>query len=200
MVLAALATVDDVVALLGRALTTEENGRIDGLLRSASAKIRSATCQQITAGESTARRRVLHGKVRLPQKPVTEVASVTRASDALALEFFWPGQQHVQTWLWRIDDFHNVPGLRRELDVVDVTYSHGYDVVPEDIVAVTVNVVLRSLGIPATEGGITQEAIQGYSYRRGVVGAAGALGLLPDELDVLKPYSAGSRVGTVRLT
>lgn len=199
MALDPLALVADLEATLGRALTTEEAARADALLASASARVRVECRQDLTAATSTVRRRVIEGVVRLPQRPVTDVTDVKRP-DGTALTFNWPGLGHVQVWLLApLDDFVDVPWPPHELDVVDVTYDHGYTEIPAELVAVTVNIALRALGQKPTDGGTSKETIQSYSYERGTVGAAGPLGLLPDERELCKRYAAGRGVGTVRL-
>lgn len=202
----ALATVDDLEAVLGRDLTDAEGARADRLLTAASNRVRRAAGgQQFTAVKGDViRRRVLNRHVWLPQRPVNNVIAV-QLPDATDLTFAWAGLSEVQVWLLLPTSFALAPWPPRERDVVDITYDHGYDPdygydsIPEEVRDIVVNVVTRALGLDPLDAGLTEESIQGYTYRRGAIGAAGPLGLLPDELEVLRPYAARSRVGTLRL-
>lgn len=202
----ALATVDDLEATLGRELTDDESARADRLLISASNRARRAAGgQQFTAVKAdVVRRRVLQRHVWLPQRPVNNVTAV-QLPDGTDLTFAWAGLSEVQVWLLLPTTFVEAPWPPRERDVVDITYDHGYDPdygyaeIPEEVRDVVVNAVLRALGVDPTDGSLTGETVEGYGYTQGVIGAAGPLGLLPDELDILRPYGARRRVGTLRL-
>lgn len=193
MALPALATNADVEAALGRALTPTETNRVAQLLASASARFRAEARQQITPATSTVRLRAmssaspLHGQawwscwVRLPQRPVVAVTAVVDM-DGSAVDF-----EHLA------DDLVGVRACGR----VDVTYDHGYAEIPAAVVGVVAQMAARALGTPPDQSGITQESIVGYSYQLGGAAAAGAFGMLPDELAVARSY--GRRAGTVRL-
>lgn len=196
----ALATVDDLEAVLGRSLTTPEAARADRLLVAASNRVRRAAGgQKFTAVTGdVVRRRVLERHVWLPQRPVNDVSAV-RLPDGTDLTFYWAGLQEIQVWLLLPTSFVEAPWPPRERDVVDITYDHGYEDIPEEIRDVVVNVVTRALGLDPLDAGLTEEIIQGYTYKRGTIGAAGPLGLLPDELAILEPYNARRKVGTLRI-
>jgi hypothetical protein len=181
-----LATSADVVARLGRALTTVEAARIDALLTDASASVRNYTRQTITEETTTDRLRVRGGKVRLPQRPVTAVTSVTNMNgDPVLYQWFgfddlWTSPNVPDTWAWE--------PWRTGIMAVDVTYTHGYDPVPDDIVGVVCSIVMRAIGREPVDAGITTESIQGYSYTLGSAAAAGGFGMLQAERDILDAY------------
>lgn len=185
----ALATPQQVIDL---AETDPTDGtRVAFLLEAASAAVRRYTGQQFTRSATTERLRVgRNDRLRLPQRPVNAVTTVeTPTGIGLAEGSTWVFDGIDELWfscrpwvgLWY------PPGV--PADVVDVTYDHGYDETPADVVAVVCGIVLRAYGSPSEQGGIVQESITNYSYGRGSVGAAGAVGLLPDEkraLDVFR--------------
>lgn len=194
MSLPALAEVSDVEARLGRDLTDSEAIRLPVLLADASAKVRNFTGQEITERESTDRVRITarDGHVRLPQYPVTAVASVISVESSIAIPFFWDG---ITLWGWGRFPQSNIEApfynrARRHGVVVDATYTHGFADVPDDIVALVCQVAARALGSPADQSGITTESMEGYTYTLGAAAAAGGLGLLPAEKEILTGYMA----------
>ena len=181
-----LATTDDLEVRLGRALTSEETTKAEGLLADTSANVRGYTGQSFTEETTTQRVKIRNGFVLLPQRPVTAVDTVENTSGT-AVSFTWDGLERVYVPAQVPDSFSWEP-YRAPLSLVDVTYTHGYETVPADIVGVVCGVTLRALGQDPMDGGTTQESIDGYSFSRGTTGAAGGFGLLPDERVVLDRY------------
>lgn len=68
---------------------------------------------------------------------------------------------------------------------------------PDDVVAIVCQMVGRSIGRPADETALRQEAIAGYSYTVGAAASAGPVGLLADEKEALRDYRKPA--GTVHL-
>jgi hypothetical protein len=129
--------------------------------------------------------RVRRGKVKLPQRPIIAVTSVVDAN-ANPILYSWDGIESVNVASnldsWSFEPW--VDGIRTAV----VTYTHGYDPIPDDIVGVVCSIVMRALGREPVDAGITSESIQGYSYSIGVVGAAGAFGMLNSEMAILDAY------------
>lgn len=200
MALDSLASDEDVKERLGRDLTDAETTRLDALLRDASAVVRGrrVTGQDFTRSVTSVRRRILRGEVVLPQRPVNAVSAVAHPDGTPVTRFRWNGESTVYAFLWNPQTDFETP-WRPGFDVVDVTYDHGYDEIPDIVVAVVSNMVIRALGMPPDESTTVLERIEGYEYRRAEAAVAGVLGILPDELAMLRPYSAGSRSRTVRL-
>jgi len=195
-----LATIDDLQGRLGRTLTGEELTRANSALTDASATVRNYTRQQITQATSTETCRLYGGTlthagvwypvvVRLSQRPVTAVTDVVDL-DGNAVSFWWDGGQLVglaptATTESSFGDAQISPSLP-----VKVTYEHGWatgDPVYDTVTAVVCSVAARAIGRAPEDGAVQQESIAGYSYTVGVIGAAGALGLLPDEKERLSP-------------
>jgi hypothetical protein len=171
-----LATVEDVEARLGRTLIGTEEDQMEALLADVSAAVRAYTGQEITAGTSSDIRLKVQGTtVRLPQRPVTAVDGVDSVTGD-TLGFTWYAGDHLE--------LDSVPTV----GWVDVTYDHGYDDVPPDLIAVVCNIAMRAFGTPAEQTGLQSESIGTYSYTVGGAAAAGALGLLADEKKILDNY------------
>lgn len=194
--MAALATVQQVSDLAETDPT--DSARVQFLLDAASAAVRHYTGQTFTRETTTDRLRVRGGRIRLPQRPVNAVTAVATPT----------GIGLVENSTWAFDGAETIfvecvweglyfpPLLPR--DQLDVTYDHGYDEIPADVVAVVCGIVLRSYGTPAETGGMTGETITNYSYQRGSVASAGPSGLLPEEkraLDVFRRVGGSIRLG-----
>lgn len=124
--------------------------------------------------------------------PVISVESVLSVISGLPVQHYWDG---LALWGgWAFPD-SNIGGpiswnRRRHGIVLDVTYTHGIDPVPDEIVALVCQVAARALGVEPDQSGVSQETISGYSYTLGSAAAAGGLGLLPAEKEVLADYMA----------
>lgn len=189
MTLPPLALAADVEARLGRNLTATEVKRLAPLLADASAAVRLRAGQQFTAGTST---QVLpigpSRKVRLPQRPVTAIDEVVDPETDVALTYIWWDQSETIEVRPNVIDAWSFEPFHTNRLVAKVTYQHGYDVIPSDIVAVVCQIAARALGRPADQSGITQENIDGYGYSIGSAAAAGGLGMLPAEAEVCDRY------------
>lgn len=179
-----LATMDDFEGRLGRSLTTSEAVRVVLLLEGASGAVRTYTGQEITVGETTARLTVNRGVVRLPQRPVSAVDTV-EDTNGNPVTFTWLGDDRVQvpanvpdSWAW-------VP-WSNGITAVDVTYTHGYEVVPAEIVDLVCEKVRRVLEGQAAN--VTSVALGDASMSFGTIGAAGIAGFFPDEKALLDKY------------
>lgn len=157
-----LAAAADVAAELGLSneseLSTEQANRIPSLLLKASWKFRRAADRQFTAATYTQRLQVVGGRVRLPEDPVTDVASV-------------------------VDDAGNTVTYTRIGQWLDVSRHHTYDTsfmchdrfdvesgwfvtatytgggVPDEVRVTVAGIVARQLGLdPAATTGVKNVA------------------------------------------
>lgn len=176
-----LAEVSDLEDRLGVSIT--DTDQATAILTDASAAVRDAAYGQlISAGTSTVWLKVRRGFVRLPQRPVTAVTTVVDEHNN-AVPHSWLGDDRLRLDYGDAINAWEIEPYRNPLGEVKVTYNHGYTAgnVPDLVVAIVCNVALRALGRDPRDGGISQENIEGYGYQIGSVGAAGPVGLLPEE-------------------
>lgn len=203
--MADLATAADVEARLGRQLTDEEEARVPALLADASALVREFTGQQLDAitGDTIVLRPV-GSLLRLPQRPVTAVTSVSAVgpdgSSVGALSgWTWDGRDKVDlTWAQRAGSW---PTTWRDPlpDTYQVLYDHGYDPLPHTVMSTVCAMVLRTLLSPSMTPGMVAERIGSYNYQlqqgSGAVGAS--VVLTEDDEKSLRRYGP-RRFGTIQ--
>lgn len=164
-----LATPEDVEARLGRVLTGEESARVDALLRDASATIREFTGQTLSFAADQTYELYADGTILvLPELPavVDETHPMTVRVDGVEVTDYERRRSHL----------YRRQGWGR---VAEVTYSHGYETIPDAIVTVTCWIVIRALG--------------SYSYRNQDGPQSGATSLLPSERYTLQRYRRSTR-------
>lgn len=193
MALPPLAVLSDVTSRLPSTITVETT-RANSLLVDASAVVRSYTKQQFTQSQTTERIRPIGYRIRLPQKPVISVDSLSlilsNAAPVAFPGFWWDGSDEV--WLLNENQVINLAeelmyALRYETPVALITYTHGYSTVPDDVRAVVCSMVTRTLTAPGL-GGVVSEGVGEYSYRLSDAAAQGALTLTDSEKNVLSSY------------
>jgi hypothetical protein len=135
-----LADPSDLADRLGVTFTSEQNDRAAALLADASAAVRNYTRQDITIVEDDVATLETTAEqwLFLPQRPVISVSSVVAGGATLATGF----------WKLENDALFRYYGWASRLylagttqpwnqpDTIVVTYTHGYGVVPDDIVRV----------------------------------------------------------------
>lgn len=172
-----LASLEDVVALLGRDLTTAEEGRATAVLAKASALFRREAGQTFTPGSSRVRLKVNGGRVYLPERPVVDVTSVTDDDDS-AVEFTRRGQ-----WL---------DTCRRSHEFVTVAYDHGGEV--PDLVRWTLAEIAKKILTlaPEAEQGAASVSRTAGPFAENVTYAAWAVGgqtaLSPDDAALARTF------------
>ena len=189
-----LASQDQVETILGRALTEAEATRCTGLLAAASARFRAEARQDFTAAETTRVLRVADGRVRLPLWPVTAVTAVhavTTAGTAGAAigTWAWDGLWTIEVgdW-WNLQVNAPVVDLDEWGQTVQITWSHGYATIPDDVSYAVAGMVARAIGTGSAGTGVVSETIGQYSYRLGSAAESGALGMTVDEIAVARRY------------
>lgn len=145
----ALATIADVEARIGRSLTAGETAQATAWLADASAMFVQRAVQKFEVSESTVRLFPRDGIVRLVQRPVIEIVSVTDI-DGATIDYTYDG-------------FQSIYELGTYSPVI-VNYEHGSDEIPDDVVAVVAGMVVRTLLIPAdAAAGIQQQSVGPFS-------------------------------------
>jgi hypothetical protein len=193
--------------------------RAGALLDRASVRVRAYPRQTITrvVGD-VAILRPLSGSVRLPQRPADKPTAVT-ADNGLGTNvavpvWGWNNRRiicpHVlpRWWLgyswWPYLPTYPYPWLTVcicSAATVTVTYSHGFAVVPDEILDVTCAVAERLGNTPAgMETGIRSESVGDYSVTYSVESIDAASGLLPGEKATLdKAFGTRRKFGTIQL-
>lgn len=193
MVLPALATTDDVAAILNRSLTTTEITTATRLLDLASGMVRRYTRQALTfaAGDVVTLPGTWGQTIVLPQRPVTAVASVV-LNGATAPYVQWTvigDELFISSGSFQPDYGNSLWGGRSlwgpagstlgpqatgstwqgPQGTVTVTYDHGYTEIPGDIVNEVAGMAALQMSSPV---GIDQETIGGYraTYAKSPVG------------------------------
>ncbi len=175
-----LAVDQDLKDRLGRDLTAAEAARSPALLKDASAKIRSYTKQQFTKVEGDVIvLRPVGSHLRLPQRPVLSVDVIVAVGGAGLPDvtvppgcWQWDGVDLVELWPLNPDVWLSLPTDWAQYgqwgpDTYRVTYDHGYETIPDDVVAVCCTMVLRTLTSPTSTEGLVSESIGQYNYQYG---------------------------------
>lgn len=182
-----MATTLATIADLERRTTVPLTERALAVLEDVSAAVRNYTGQTLTAVTADTIRLRVHGqRVSLPQRPVTDVSAVTGTAGT-AVTYSWDGLEIVNLALAGVVNWFETTTTTPPT-VVDVTYDHGYDSVPDDIVSVVCNVAARALSAGPEMAGVMQETITSYSVSYGPIGSTGPLGFFQGETRVLDRY------------
>lgn len=223
MTLTPLATATDVAAMLGRDLSTAETGFIGTLIGMGSALVRAYTRQQITAtqGDVITLAGTWAQRITLPQRPVTNVASVVvngKAMDAAGYTWDRDGNLFVLSGSFMPDASGSLAGAATQLwgpagavyqnfaagpswsgpnAKIVVTYDHGFAEIPADVSNEVAGMVALQV---AAGAGIDKETIGGYSvsYVRTPSGGLSLTDATKKNLDRYRKRAASVSVATVR--
>ncbi len=137
--MAALLDIEDIINALGRAPTSaEEATQWQFYIESVSAFINGYVTAQfgLLTGDVVRRQADYYGVVDLGGDPISSVTSVKN----------W--RTGVET-TWDFDGLNKIFYLQAN-ETVDITYTHGYAVVPDDVKYMATQAVLGVLGLGAT--------------------------------------------------
>lgn len=213
--MADLATTQDLEARLGRSLTASEAAKAAALLQDASALIRAYTRRTFTAVmHDKVRLRPVGARIRLPNRPVSAVHSVTAIGWAGVHDILlpagawgWDGIDTIELAPLSTEVWLSLPTLELGQDLPDtyeVDYDHGDNVVPDAVVAVCCGMVLGVLLAPSPVEGMIGERIGKYSYQMMQEVGGGSPGasvrLREADKELLRQAGYGPRtVGTVEV-
>jgi hypothetical protein len=180
-----LATVDQLEAFLGH---TVDATRATALLEFASAVVRGYAGQHFSrVVDDVATVAVNRGQAVLPQRPAekpTQVANYGGGAIPTA-GWWWGGVGIIEfgspSWV------ANGPSSGSSPRLVEVTYTHGFEEIPTDVVAVVCQMVARVIDGGDTHG-LRSESIDDYQYQMGGNIVTGALALVPSEKETLDRY------------
>jgi len=170
----ALITVEELEAFMGRTFTDDEETQATALIDAVSSVIESETgvSFSVTQDEEVRMQADGYGIIEFSAKPISAVTVYDiNATDPLTYA----------TW----DGMSAVYGLQPN-QVVDIVYSHGYQLVPGDIKAVCYGVCSRIMYNPS---GLRQETVGAISVTYpGIGGEAGTINFSRLEQKVLDKY------------
>ncbi|MEU7096058.1 hypothetical protein [Kitasatospora aureofaciens] len=206
MSLTPLATVTDVANRMPRALTTAEQTRATTLLVDASSRIRAHCRQAFTQVQTTEIIAPVDNQIILPQRPVISVDAVARVNaDGRSFMPYsvWTWDGKATLMLGPPSAIVNAPAVWTDMDwfwrnvTYQVTYTHGYSVIPDDVVGVAAGMVARVLMAPGSPG-VISETIGGYAYRMADGFPTAQVDLTSADEKILKSY-CGRRNRTIEL-
>tara|TARA_R100001460_G_scaffold2077_8_gene7104 strand:- start:1235 stop:1840 length:606 start_codon:yes stop_codon:yes gene_type:complete len=170
----ALATIADIEARLGRSLTSTETTKATAWLSDASAIFVQRAVQQFEVGNSVVRLFPRDGIVRLVQRPVITVNSVTDL-DGNTIDFTYDGFQS----LYELGS----------ITPVKVDYDHGSATIPDDVVAVVAGMVVRTLQIPSdAAAGIQQQSVGPFSQSYATWAVGAQVLMSPSDIELANHY------------
>jgi hypothetical protein len=170
----ALATIADVEARLGRPLSPSELSKANAWLEDASALFIQRAMQKFLPGESKVRLFPRDGVVRLVQRPVIEIVSVTDL-DGNEIDYTFDGHQS----LYDLGPYSPVV----------VEYEHGSEEVPAEVVACVAGMVVRTIQIaPDAAAGVTQQAVGPFSQSYATWAVGGQVMMSPSEEKVASSF------------
>jgi hypothetical protein len=184
-----LATAEDLALFLDEDL---DPARAELFLRLAGGEVRAATGNGFDFVEDE--EIILDGKgtpvLLLPRIPVVDVSEVVELAYAGGTELeLDPTSASSPGFEWsedgilrRLDGGH----FRRRFRAYRVTYSHGFEAVPDAVVGVVIRCAARAFENP---DGIRQETLGRYSYT--LAGEQAGIGLYAPDLRDLAPYMIG---------
>lgn len=188
MALPPFATAAELAAVMQ---TPVDSAAADLALASASAVIRRWTRQTITrvTGDVVQLRAADCDALVLPQRPVVSVSEV-KVQALVLTDWVLSGDRLLRTGGWR-----HLPGTSSYPDpgIVHVTYTHGWDEIPDDVRAVCLDLASATLANPSM---LRQEGIDDYT-RTFAAESLGLGGLSDSHKAMLGDYRR--RIGTVRL-
>lgn len=181
----AFATEEDIATRLGRALSDIEAATVSDLLDQATGLIQGEAKQTITlvTDDEITLRGSRDREIILPERPVVSVSSVTLNGQALTTDSDWyvDGDKLIRRRMI-LDVAHGLYseqiGWGFPAWALVVTYTHGYETIPDAIRAVTISLVVRSFVNP---GGVMMERLGQAQMQYAYQGSAPGMLLTADE-------------------
>lgn len=177
--MARFATAAELAAMLQRTFSAAETTAAEWALDNATAAIKNYSRQRIefVANDAVVLRGNWSDILWLPERPVTAVASVTVGTAAVLSTSSYTWSRHGL--------LHAPTGWGGPHDVVTVTYSHGFAVVPDDVKAVCLSAAARSFGNPDN---LRSETIGSYAVTYNTSATGEGVLLSRSEKETLRRY------------
>lgn len=197
--MAQFALADELGDFLGRTLKPEQVPRADVLLQLASAAIQAEARQQLelVENEQAELRGNWSHKLWLPERPVTAVSGITIRHGSIFVNDWVLQENNDYRWdrLGLVRRVSYITGRLLapvsgywggDMAVVDVTYSHGFEVIPDDLRGVCLQAAARAFSNPI---GVEAEAVtNAYSVQYGAHASGGPVALTESELKIVRRY------------
>jgi hypothetical protein len=156
---AQFATPDELATRLGVSFSEEEENRAGELLVLASGLIQREAKQLIerVEGDILIRRGTSADRVRLPERPVVSISAVTLDAVPFTEEIDWylEGDELVRTSSAPSSTSFGLSGGWGDAGrILEITYTHGFDPIPDAVKAVCLEATVRVWGNP---GSVMQE-------------------------------------------
>jgi hypothetical protein len=189
-----------------RALTSAEQTRAATLLVDASSRVRAHCRQSFTQVQTTEIIAPVDNQIILPQRPIISVDAVARVNaDGKSFMPYsvWTWDGKATLMLGPPSAIVNAPAVWTDMDwfwrnvSYQIQYTHGYAVIPDDVIGVVAGMVLRVLMAPGSPG-VISETIGGYSYRMADGFPTAQVDLTSADEKILKEY-CGRRNRTIEL-
>lgn len=192
----AFATPRDLEDRLGVQFTADEYRRARGILQQASDLIRGEMDQHISLVEDDVLTRtgIRQGSFRLPERPVVEVSSITLNGETLDAGGYYVENNYLNRVGTGQNTFGAFGGFGSPTDTLVITYTHGYEDVPDAVKAICLNIAARAWVNP---GAVVAQSIGSVQTTFSVAPVAG-MELMDSERQALT-RALGTGVGSVAL-
>lgn len=212
--LPSLADPSDIEARMGRTLNQVESARVQALLDDGSAIIRSYCNRDFQWYDSDTKTMVADGGIMMltTWRPVVSIDSVIALSgtpgiaDIPVTWYNWDGVEKLTVFNPSYSGIINLPEYWYEETFwwggsFKITGSHGFPVVPDDVIAVLCTAVTSELATPTMSATLMSESVGAYSYSMRRTSGAGLNAALIDAgmKTVLQPYHKSYGTIKVRL-
>lgn len=199
--MSALAEVEDIPG--SEAFSTDQRLAAVAAIERASAAVRAYTRQSFTSGQHVTRMRARGNWLVLPQRPVVSVDLVkviVNGAPTTTTGWVWDGLDRV--WIGNLGMVVNLAEevlntVANGVTVAEVTYTAGYPVAPDDVVAVTAGLASRALAVPAG-GAFTQQQVGPFSYTVAPWAQGGPLTLSDSDKAILSQYRRAAQTVELR--
>lgn len=181
-----LATIADLMDITGQTYTDDEVWTLNTKLHSASREIQKFTGQKLERQTHIWKPKPVY-VLRIPQMPDPVITSVMDSSSNI-ISYEFDGVETIYILNPGIAFDFNPFVITSLSQRMVITYEAGYEVIPDDLKQICVQMAVRAFGADPLKSGMTQEAITNYSYQQGQAAAAGSIGMLPMEQSSLIKY------------
>lgn len=193
--MADLATISDINSRLRVPVATPDQTYVQGLIHDASVSVCSEARRPkgFVSQSLTQKLRPIGDKVILPVTPVVSIQSVAVLYNGNATNVpLWTFDGYNEVYIFGGETVVNLSSYLRDLfqfhtPEVQVTYTAGFTTVPDEIVSIVCNKVIRAMQTPDGTA-LSSQTAGPYAYRLSQAAQSGVFGFTDDERKILKRY------------